>query len=50
MLEIDIPGFGTLRLKFLVLDLNGTLTNQGMLISQVKEQLSALKKYLDIIT
>jgi len=49
MLEIDIPGFDIVKLKHLVLDLNGTLTNQGILIAHVKEQLRSLKKDLEVI-
>ena len=48
MLAIDIPGFGVVRLRYLVLDLNGTLTNQGVLIRGVKEQLQTLQKDLEI--
>lgn len=33
MVEIDIPGFRTLRLEHLVLDVNGTLALAGGLLA-----------------
>ena len=33
MIEIDIPGWGELRLHFLVTDYNGTLACDGILIT-----------------
>jgi P-type E1-E2 ATPase len=48
MLEIDVPGFETLRLEYLVLDYNGTLACDGDLIDGVKEALKALAKKLEI--
>ena len=37
MIEIDVPGFGALRLEHLVLDYNGTLACDGMLLEGVHE-------------
>jgi len=44
MVELTIPGRGILRLKYLVLDLNGTLTLDGELIDGVVERLEQLRK------
>ena len=48
MLEITIPGVKTLRLKHLVLDVNGTLALDGNLLPGVAEQLAALREHLQI--
>jgi P-type E1-E2 ATPase len=48
MIEIDIPGFGAVRLKHLVSDFTGTLSFNGKLIPGVKERLNNLAKQLDI--
>jgi soluble P-type ATPase len=48
MLEIDIPGYRTLRLEHLVLDYNGTLARDGELLDGVKERLDALAGTLHI--
>lgn len=42
MIAIDIPGFRHLQLKHLVLDYNGTLAVDGVVISGVGETLAAL--------
>ena len=42
MRTIEIPGEGTLRLEHLVLDVNGTLTDRGVLIEGVAERLARL--------
>ena len=42
MIEIDIPGFGILRLEHLVLDYNGTIAVDGQPVQGVKERLIAL--------
>jgi len=42
MLEIEIPGLATFRLRHLVLDVNGTIAQDGELLPQVKELLAAL--------
>ncbi|HXF66465.1 MAG TPA: HAD hydrolase family protein [Burkholderiales bacterium] len=48
MLVIEIPGFGTLRLEHLVLDYNGTLARDGMLIDGVAQRLQRLANELAI--
>ena len=48
MIEIEIPGYKTLRLKHLVLDHNGTLACDGILINGVKECLEKLADDLQI--
>jgi P-type E1-E2 ATPase len=48
MIEIAIPGDGMLRLSFLVLDYNGTLACNGILLDGVAERLIALSKNLSI--
>ena len=48
MLIVDIPGFGTLRLRHLVLDYNGTLAVDGKLLPAVKRRLATLGARLRI--
>jgi soluble P-type ATPase len=48
MLELSVPGFKELRLAHLVLDYNGTLALDGMLIDGVAETLAALSTHLEI--
>jgi P-type E1-E2 ATPase len=48
MLEIRVPDLGTLRLAHLVLDFNGTLARDGMLLDGVGERLDRLAKALRI--
>ncbi len=43
MLTYDIPGQGTLRLETLVLDLNGTIAIDGVIIPGVSERVERLK-------
>lgn len=43
MFELDIPGFKNLRIKYLVLDLNGTLTVDGELDEEVAYLIELLK-------
>ncbi len=42
MIEVNVPGFGNLRLQHLVLDYNGTLSRDGGLLEGVREALLAL--------
>ena len=44
MLEVNIPGYGTLAFSFLVLDYNGTIACDGRLIPGVRDRLEALSK------
>lgn len=48
MLEIAIPGYKNLALAHLVLDYNGTIAQDGDLISGVGERLAALSKDLEV--
>jgi soluble P-type ATPase len=48
MLEIEIPGFGLVRLKHLVSDFTGTLSVDGRLLPGVKERLNKIAKFLTI--
>jgi P-type E1-E2 ATPase len=48
MISVEIPGFGSLRLEHLVLDVNGTLTNRGALIEDVTGRLQALAAALTV--
>ncbi len=48
MLPIPIPGFGDLQLEHLVLDYNGTLAHDGVLLDGVAERLNALAEHLQI--
>lgn len=48
MIKIDIPGFGGLQLAHLVLDYNGTIAVDGILIPGVAERLGALAEQLTV--
>jgi len=48
MIELAIPGFGDLQLRYLVLDYNGTLACDGKLIQGVGEALTALADCIEI--
>jgi P-type E1-E2 ATPase len=48
MIEIEIPGCGTLRLKHLVLDVNGTIAKDGQLIDGVADLLQSLRATIDV--
>ncbi|HSW37614.1 MAG TPA: hypothetical protein VLG37_04585 [Candidatus Saccharimonadales bacterium] len=43
-MNYQIPGIGELELKTIILDLNGTLSVAGQLVSGVKERISKLKE------
>jgi P-type E1-E2 ATPase len=49
LFEIDIPGFGHVKLEFLVTDYTGTLTLDGVLLLGVKERLETVGKFLEVI-
>lgn len=49
MLEIAIPGAATLRLEYLLCDLNGTLARDGHLLPGVADRLQALSRRLSVI-
>ena len=48
MIEINIPGRGTLSIKYLVLDYNGTIALDGDLVGQVREKINLLAERLDV--
>ena len=48
MIDVDIPGFGELRLDHLVLDFNGTLAVDGILVPGVAPILAELSSHLQI--
>jgi len=48
MIEITVPGYKTIRLEHLVLDFNGTLACDGLMIAGVKSALNALAEHLEI--
>lgn len=48
MLEIEIPGFGTVRLEHLVSDFTGTLSFDGKLLPGVKSRLNKIAKFLKV--
>lgn len=45
-LIVQIPGRSVLRLEHLLLDVNGTLTDRGLLLPGVRERLDALRSVL----
>lgn len=48
MFELDIPGFGFVRLEHLVSDFTGTLSVDGRLLLGVKGQLNKIAKFLKV--
>ena len=48
MLEIDIPGFGFVRLEHLVSDFTGTLSVDGRLLPGVKERLNNVARVVKL--
>lgn len=48
MIELEIPGRGNLQLKHLVLDVNGTLAVDGILLEGMAKRLSALRDRLEV--
>ncbi|RLE16747.1 MAG: ATPase P [Acidobacteria bacterium] len=48
MIEMEIPGFGEIRLKSLVMDYNGTLAVGGQLLPGVAERLQVLSSHLSL--
>ncbi|MGB9715230.1 MAG: HAD family hydrolase [Thermodesulfovibrionales bacterium] len=48
MLEIDIPGFGLVKLEHLVSDFTGTLSFDGKLLPGVKSRLNKIAKLLKV--
>jgi len=48
MITVDVPGWGSYPIRHLVLDLNGTLTLDGVLIQGVEKRILELSEKLDI--
>ena len=48
MLKVDIPGFGNVRLKHLVSDYTGTLSQRGRLLPGVRELLNRVATIIDV--
>lgn len=48
MLTVEIPGRGVLTLEHIVLDFNGTMALDGVLLPGVKERLNALAEKLQV--
>jgi len=48
MIDVTIPGYGHLKLKYLVMDYNGTIAIDGRLIPGVAERLTNIRRILDI--
>lgn len=48
MIRIDIPGFGPVRLKHLVIDFSGTLSVDGRLVPGVGERLNSLAESVTV--
>lgn len=48
MLEIDIPGFGLIKLEHLVSDFTGTLSVDGRVLPGVREQLNKIAEFLKV--
>jgi len=48
MIELDVPGWKTLRLEHAVFDVNGTLAVDGRLIDGVADRLAALRTRLQV--
>lgn len=48
MITINIPGYGNLKLKYLVSDFTGTLSVDGKLLPQLKDRLIEISKILEI--
>ncbi len=48
MIELAIPGFGDVQLKYLVSDFTGTLSVGGKLYKGVSEKIDAISKFLKV--
>jgi soluble P-type ATPase len=48
MLEIDVPGFGMVKLEHLVSDFTGTLSVDGLLSPGVREDLNRIARFMKI--
>lgn len=48
MISVEVPGLGTLSLKHIVLDFNGTMATDGVLVPGVGERLNRLAENLEV--
>ncbi|SDO73622.1 HAD family hydrolase [Desulforhopalus singaporensis] len=48
MIQITVPGVGVIRLAHLVLDYNGTMAEDGLLLDGVEEKLAILAERLQV--
>jgi soluble P-type ATPase len=48
MFDLDVPGFGSVKLKYLVSDFTGTLSVDGRLFPRAKKQLNKISDFLDV--
>ena len=48
MITLDIPGFGDIRVEHLVLDFNGTLAQDGMLLPGVRQRIARVAADLQV--
>ena len=48
MIEVNIPGRGKLTIEYLVMDVNGTLALDGILMDGVVERITSLRNRLDV--
>ncbi len=48
MFELDIPGFGHIKLGYLITDFTGTLSADGRLLPGVKDKMNKVAKFLKL--
>ncbi len=48
MIRIDIPGWGTMEIEHVVLDLNGTLAADGKILPEVKKKINSLAGHVKL--
>lgn len=48
MIEIEVPGRGTYRLKHVVLDVNGTIAVDGRLVEGVAKRVAELRRSIEV--
>ena len=48
MIEVKVPGRGTHRLEHLVLDVNGTMAVDGLLVEGVAQRLTELRRSIEV--
>lgn len=48
MLRVDIPGLGSLTVRYLLLDVNGTVSVDGFVSEAVRRKIAKISKQLDV--